>query len=104
MTTKADMIAAIQLVADATGNNQIRIGLGAPGNHLENVIGETKATAAAWEPEPKAQPVIIEGLASWWDAGPKVKINEIIAAYMQLKADYNSGTVPTTAADVDPLP
>jgi hypothetical protein len=32
------------------------------------------------------------------------KVNELVAAYTQLRADYNASVVPTTAPDVLPLP
>jgi hypothetical protein len=52
--------------------------------------------------------VIVDGIAAWYDAqgipAMKAKLNELIGAYNQLRADYNSGTVPTTAPNVLPLP
>lgn len=109
MTTKAEIIAKIQAAADACGNAQMQIGLGTPGSVVENAIGERKNTGTAWEPEPKSQALIIEGIAAWLDdAGVgstlKSKLNELIGAYNQLREDYNAGTVPTTAPEVDPLP
>jgi len=68
MAIKDDIIAAIQAVADASGSGNIRISLGAPGDHVENSIGETQPTGAAWLPEPKTWPVIIEGIAEWLTA------------------------------------
>ncbi len=111
MATKADIIAAIQAVADASGSNNIVISLGAPGAHVKNSIGQSKPTGAAWEPEPKTWPVIAEGLANWADGlgiaeigDIKAKVNEIVGGYMQLKTDYDNGTVPTTAPDIVVLP
>ena len=111
MTTKADIIAAIQAAVDGTGNNNLKISLGAPGDHVKNSIGETKPTGAAWQPEPKTWPAIVEGLADWADTqglgqvgAIKTKLNELIGGYMQLKQDYDNGIVPTTAPDVTPLP
>lgn len=63
--TKTGRISAIQAVADATGDNNWRISLGEPGSHLENTVGEKKPTGAAWEPEPKSFPIIMEGLAAF---------------------------------------
>ena len=68
MTTKTDIIAAIQGVADATGDGNLRIAIGAPGDHVENSIGETQPTGDAWEPEPKTWPVVVEGIAAWLDS------------------------------------
>jgi len=108
MTTKTDIIDAIKAAADATGDNNIRISLGATGNHLKNTIGETKPTGAAWNPEPKTWPVICEGLANWADSlgisGVKDKLNDLIGQYNQLLEDYNNSTVPSSASEVDPLP
>lgn len=111
MTTKAEIIAQIQAAADACGNAQMRIGLGAPGAVVKNAIGELKNTGSAWEPEPKSQALIIEGIAAWLDGAGvgdvgalKGKLNELIGAYNQLRLDYNAGTVPTTAPAVVPLP
>lgn len=108
MTTKSEIIAKIQEAADASGSPQMRIGLGAPGSVVENAIGEKKDTGTAWVPEPKSQALIVEGLAAWLDdAGVgstlKSKLNELVGAYNQLRVDYNAGTVPTSAPEVDPL-
>jgi hypothetical protein len=111
MATKEDIITEIQAVADASGDNNLRISLGAPGNNVKDTIGKTKPTGQAWEPEPKTWPVVAEGLANWADAQGiagisdiKDKVNELVGGYMQLKADYDSGVVPTTAPDITPLP
>jgi len=111
MATKDDIITAIQSVADASGSGNIRISLGAPGSHVADSAGKSKPTGAAWVPEPKTWPVVVEGLADWLDgqgigeiAAIKSKVNELIAGYNQLRTDYNSGTVPTTASSVTPLP
>lgn len=106
MATRDDLIAAIQAAADATGVNTIRLGLGAPGDHVKDPTGETRPTGGAWEPEPKTWPVVVDGFVAWYEGptGLKAKLNELIGAYMQLKADYDSGTVPTAAPDVLPLP
>lgn len=111
MATKDDIIAAIQTAADATGNGNLRISLGATGNHVENSIGETRPTGQAWEPEPKTWPVIAQGLADWADslglsdlAAIKAKVNELCSSHNQLIIDYDNGTVPTTAPPVTPLP
>lgn len=111
MATKDDIIAAIQAAADGSGSGNIRISLGAPGNHVKNSIGETKETAQAWEPEPKTWSVVAEGLADWADslglsgiAAIKAKVNELCNSYNQLLIDYDAGTVPTSAPPVPPLP
>lgn len=108
MATKADMIAAIQAVADGSGSDTIRMALGEPGSYVKDPTGATRETGAAWAPEPKTWPVVIEGLADWFDAqglgAIKPKLNELIGAYNQLRSDYNAGIVPTAAPEVDPLP
>jgi len=68
MGTKDDIIAAIQVVADATLDGNMRISLGAPGDNVENSIGAWQPTGAAWVPEPKTWPVVVQGFASWMDS------------------------------------
>lgn len=110
MTTKADIIAAIQAAADAS-TNAIRIPLGTPGTVVPNVTGQLTPTGQAWVPEPKVFPALVEGIADYLDAqglgqvaAMRAKVNELVGAYQQLKSDYNNGIVPTTAPDVEPLP
>lgn len=74
MATKDEIKAAIQAAADATGDGNLRISLGAPGSHVENSIGEMQPTGGAWVPEPKTWPVVIEGLANWLDGGGGAQI------------------------------
>lgn len=111
MATKDDIIAAIQAAADGTGNSNLQISLGSTGDHVKNIIGETKPTGQAWEPEPKTWSVVAEGLADWADSlglsdlsAIKSKVNELCNSYNQLLIDYDAGTVPTTAPPVVPLP
>jgi len=110
MSTKTEIIADIQAVADASGADAIRSSLGTPGSYVE-IAGSERKTGAGWEPEPKVWSVVVEGLANWLDnAGVgdvgaiKSKLNELIGEYDQLRDDYNNGVVPTTAQEVDPLP
>ena len=63
--SKAAMIRAIQQVADALDSNNYRITFGEPGNHLEDIIGQTQPTGKAWLPEPKSWPLVVEGLARY---------------------------------------
>lgn len=61
--TKAGIQKNVQGLADATGNNDLSIALGAPGRHLPNAIGEIRPTGQAWLPEPKTWSLVVEGLA-----------------------------------------
>jgi hypothetical protein len=117
LTTKSEIIQAVQDAADAyyadpavdeTAGTAIKLGLGSPGEvlYIEN---QRLDSGSAWLTEPATFPTLIEGLADWLDAQGsvgtiKAKLNELISEYNQLRADYNAGTVPTTAADVDPIP
>ncbi|MDD5542847.1 MAG: hypothetical protein PHX83_06700 [Acidobacteriia bacterium] len=116
MTTKADIIAAVQAAADAyyvadpeTGAS-VKLGIGSTGT-VVTIAGQKFDSGAAWGPEPAAIPCQIEGLADYLDtlgitetAAIKAKVNEIVAQYNQLRTDYNAGTVPTTATAVIPIP
>lgn len=116
MSTKTDFIAAIAAAADAyyiadpvTGA-AVKIALGSASTKVI-IAGQKFDSGAAWANEPKSIPTQIEGLADHLDslgvtevAAIKAKLNELISAYMQFRADYNNGTVPTSAPDVDPLP
>jgi len=93
MTTKADIITAIQAVADASGSGNIRIALGAPGAHVENSIGESQPTGAAWIPEPKTWPVIVGGLAGWLD----LKGVGGAPGFKNIATLATSGSIPPTA-------
>lgn len=116
MTTKGDIILAIQAAADAyaadpgypeDARNAIAIALGTPGSTVV-IAGQYLHTGSAWTPEPRTFPTVIEGLADWLTAQGSIpavvgKLNELVGAYNQLRADYNNGVVPTTALEVDPL-
>ncbi len=119
MTTKQDIIQAIQEAADESnpapphvkeGEPRLRVALGEPGDVID-LEGDKWETGRGWEPLPTAYDKIIEGLAVVLDdkgigdvAAIKAKVNELVGGYMQLKTDYNNGTVPTTAPDIAPLP
>ena len=64
MSTKEKIIAQIQALVDNLDpeNPQLRIALGAPGDHIQNVIGEIEPTGQAWE-EPGTLPLLIDGIA-----------------------------------------
>lgn len=108
MSTKTEIIEAIQAAADATENDGIRSALGEPGE-VVTIEGLKRRTGAAWEDTPTSLEIQYEGLANWLDSqgiggSLKSKINELISGYTQLKSDYNNGVVPTTAPDISPLP
>ena len=64
MSAKERLIAAVQVIADATGNNDVRIAFGAPGNHLKNTIDEIRPTGQAWKlPDTGTWPIILEAIA-----------------------------------------
>lgn len=107
MAVKEDIIAQIQAAADATDLPRMRMALGATGSYVV-VGGERQRTGRTWESNPNdggdSPPVVqLEGLASYLDTY-RAKINELVAGYTQLKADYDSSTVPTSAASITPLP
>ena len=119
MTTKADMIAAIQAIADAkladtsldaNQRKAVALALGSPGQRIE-IAGTFADSNAAFTPEPKVMSTLVEGIASWADAqgiagiaGIKGKLNELILQYNQLLADHNAGVVPSSATPVTVLP
>jgi len=119
MSTKDDMIAAIQEVADdpnpappnePRGAAKIRAVLGAPGEFVE--IADTKLkTGGGWDPSPAIYEKLVEGLAKYLDdsgiaevAAIKSKVNELIGEFNKLLDDYNNAVVPSSASAVTPLP
>lgn len=49
--------------------------------------------------------IFLEGIGQYLDnESLKGKLNELIAAYNQLRADYNNSTWPSSAPYVDPVP
>lgn len=62
-STKDILRTGIGVLADATGDVFIRMGLGLPGNKVQ-VQNTTEATGQAFEPTPKAFDILIEGIAS----------------------------------------
>ena len=111
MATKDDITNAIKAVADATGNGNTRISLGAQGDHELNSIGESEPTGKAWDGDYKTWPVVVLGLANWVDSTGigevgtiKSKLNDLIGQYNQLLSDYNNGVVPSSATPITPIP
>lgn len=104
--------ACLQATADAAyaahGDAAIgaKLALGTPGETV-TVEGTRIAAGSGWGTG-KTFEVIAAGADLWLaeqgsPAAIAAKLNELIAAYMTLKADYNASVVPTTAPDVEPL-
>lgn len=97
MSTKTEIIAAIQAVADASDDTNIQIALGTPGSYIKNIIGEIQATGSAWAPEPKTWATVIEGLADWLDGGGvapgrvKVSGSDTVADWLSSKLAAGTG-------------
>ena len=116
MTTKADLIAAVQAAADAyyvanpkTGA-AVKLSIGSTGT-VVTIAGQKFNSGSAWANVPGVLDTEVEGLADWLDASGiggvgtiKSKVNELVLAYVQLRSDYNAGTVPTTAPVVVVIP
>lgn len=113
MGMKDDIMLAIQTIADdyyvanAETGAAVVLALGTPGRHI-TVEGQPLVTGGGWSPEPRTFSVFVEGLASYLTAQGSIpavegKLNELIAAYNQLRSDYNAGVTPTTAPAVTPL-
>jgi hypothetical protein len=84
-----------------------KLALGTPGETVM-VEGTRVAAGSGWGVG-KTFEVIATGAEAWLvaqgsPAAIAAKLNELIAAYMILKSDYNASVVPTTAPDVAPLP
>jgi hypothetical protein len=105
VSTKAKIIAAIQYVVDnlSPADNQLRIALGEPGDHVKNVINETEPTGQGWE-EPGTFPVVIEGIADTLGA----KFREVTGdteilptdRVLELVADNITVDLPTPSANL----
>lgn len=83
-----------------------KLALGTPGDRIQ-VEGTRVVTGSGWG-DGKTFEVIADGAELWLaeqgsPSAISAKLNELIAAYMTLKADYNAAVVPTTAPDVIPL-
>lgn len=115
MATIDSMKAAVQIVAatrysaSAEEGGPVMIALGPPGAFVE-IASQRLVTGSSWG-EDKTLQVLLQGVADYLDAqgigsvsGAVGKLNELIAAYNQLRADYNASVAPTTAPAVLPLP
>jgi hypothetical protein len=84
-----------------------KLALGTPGESIA-VEGTRVAAGSGWGAG-KTFEVIAAAADAWLVAqgSPSAiaaKLNELIAAYEQLRQDYNAAVVPTTAPPVAPLP
>lgn len=112
MATKDDIISAVQTVADATAEPKILASMGTPGAWTRfSGMEYQKATGQVWENLPSPWDVFVEGLSDWLDSSGasdvgviKAKLNELIGEFNTLLSDHNSGTVPSSASTVTPLP
>lgn len=116
MTTKSDLIAAVQAAADAyyvadpTTGAAVKLSIGSPGTVVV-IAGQKFGSGSAWASVPGVLDTEVEGLADWLDASGignltaiHDTVNDLCASLNQLILDHNSGTVPTTALPVTPLP
>lgn len=60
---KQSIITAVQAAAEATGNKNIRLAIGAPGEHVDIGTGEMLETGQAWVSVPSVFDTLIEGIA-----------------------------------------
>jgi hypothetical protein len=65
--TKADIIAAIQAVVDATEEPHLMMSLGTPGSYVEDAAENQRPTGAGWA-VPGAWDSIAGGIADWLDS------------------------------------
>ncbi len=84
--------------------------LRSPGTDIEIQRNVLITPGGAWG-STKTMEIYLMGISQYLDdqnisdvAAIKSKLNELISSYAQLKDDYDNSTVPTTAADVSPLP
>jgi hypothetical protein len=101
MVDKDAIIEAIQAVADATDQPNLRIAYGAPGAHIKDSTGETRPTGLAWEPSPTAWRVIIEGVAAYLDKIRRVLSNDDLQAgdrIIELAVNGITLTLPSASA------
>jgi hypothetical protein len=103
---------AVQAVADAAyvahGEDAIGavLALGTPGQRIE-VAGSLQETGGGWG-NGKTFEVLADGVELWLDdqgspAAITAKLNELIASFNQLLADYQASVVPSTATAITPI-
>ncbi|MCP4569016.1 MAG: hypothetical protein GY841_15690 [FCB group bacterium] len=103
MATVDDIKLLIQAIADGIDDNG-SLGLRTPGPAVVVAPNVEVKPGESWG-EAKAFEIYLGGIAEYIDGiSAKDKINELIAQYNQLRVDYNNGVVPTSAAQVDPIP
>jgi hypothetical protein len=109
MATWEDIKTLVQSIADGI-DDPGAYGMRSPGPDIEIQRNIEVTPGGSWG-STKAFEIFLKGLSEYLDTQDisavgdiKDKLNELISSYAQLKADYNAGTVPTTAPDVVPLP
>jgi len=109
METWAEIMLLIQAIADSRDDPGV-YGMRTPGPDIEIRRDILVTPGGSWG-STKAFQLFLEGLGEWLDdAGVSnvstiyAKLDELIDAYNQLRSDYNSSTVPTSAPSVAPLP
>lgn len=114
MAAVDDIIAEVSALAAAryaespAAGGPVMIALGPPGT-VVHIAGQPLDSGSAWGPD-KVMQVLLDGVVTYYAQqgigsiqAIEAKVNELVAAYGQLCADYNAGTVPTTAPAVLPL-
>jgi len=79
VSTKEQIIGAFQQIADATEDVNIRIGYGAPGEYLINVLNEREPTGQVWDESVLPTPwvMLIEALVESFNVRKDVSGNYI---------------------------
>jgi hypothetical protein len=109
MATWEDVQSLIQAIADSR-DDPGAYGLRTPGEPIEIGRNVEIIPGGSWG-ENKPFQIYLEGLSEYLDtlgvsgvSAIKSKLNELIAAYNQLRSDYNNSVWPTTAPSVTQLP
>jgi len=100
MSTYSDLVAKIKAAADSS-TDVVKVAIGSTGNTV-TIDDVEMSTGKAWQ-DPSFIAVLQEGLSDWLDDPLISKLNELIGQYNQLRSDYNSMTVPTSANSVSTL-
>ena len=109
MATWEDIQLLIQAIADAR-DNVAAYSLRTPAPPIKIERNVEIEPGGAWGEFLPFQ-IYLEGISAYLDdnilselPGIKSKLNELISAYNQLRSDYNTGTWPSSAPYVNPLP
>jgi hypothetical protein len=109
MATFDDLRDSIRAVADNRGIPG-SVGLRTPSNDTVEYKDQELTVGTAWG-EDKSFEILTQGIADYLDTlglgevgTIKTKLNELIGEYNQLREDYLTEGLTTTAAEVDPVP